>query len=80
MLRRKSPTRIVGESSTFTEDKEDGKLTLSIPVFIRSLEIAREKIKTDDELHVFVEALMDIDSAVLTMDEVDSVFEKYSSD
>lgn len=82
MLRRKKPMGIVGESSgfgVFAEDKEDGELTLSIPVFIRSLEIAREKLKSDNDLHVFVERLMDVSSGdCLTMEDVVKVFEKYN--
>jgi hypothetical protein len=61
-----------------TENKLDGAITLSIPVLIRALEISREMLKSDDDLHVFVEKLMDLDdSGTLTMDDAKKVFSQY---
>jgi hypothetical protein len=48
-----------------------------LPAFIRVLEIAREHMKTDDDLHVFVEGLMDKYREVqapLETNDVSSVF------
>ena len=61
-----------------TENKLDGAITLSIPVLIRALEISREMLKSDDDLHIFVEKLMDLDdSGTLTMNDVAKVFSQY---
>ena len=50
-------------------DKED-VITLNIPLMIRMLELAREDIKDDMELHRITERLIDIrDKGVLTMDD-----------
>lgn len=64
-----------------SEEVEDYVVAFTLPVFVRTLEIAREKIKSDDELHVFVEHLVNLQGEdVLTMDDVMDVFEKYRSD
>lgn len=88
MFRRKMPrgvrrmprVRTEAWKEDINEAKEDGSLTMNIPVFVRALEIAREKIKTDDELHVFVEKIMDIDHSPLTMDDVEEVYNQYKKD
>jgi len=50
-------------------DKED-VITLNIPLIIRMLELAREDVKDDMELHRITERLIDIrDKGVLTMDD-----------
>ena len=50
-------------------DKED-VITLNIPLMIRMLELAREDVKNDMELHRITERLIDIrDKGVLTMDD-----------
>jgi hypothetical protein len=50
-------------------DKKD-TVTLDIPLLIRALELAREDIKTDMDLHRVVERLIDIrNKGVLTMDD-----------
>jgi len=50
-------------------DKED-VITLNIPLMIRMLELAREDVKDDMELHRITERLIDIrDKGVLTMDD-----------
>jgi len=49
-------------------------VTMDIPLLIRMLELAREDIKTDAELHRVVEKLIDIrDKGTLTMDDYDFV-------
>jgi len=50
-------------------DKKD-TITLDIPLLIRVLELAREDIKTDMDLHRVVERLIDIrNKGTLTMDD-----------
>jgi len=50
-------------------DKKD-TITLNIPLMIRMLELAREDVKDDMELHRITERLIDIrDKGVLTMDD-----------
>ena len=50
-------------------DKKD-TVTFDIPLLIRALELAREDIKTDMDLHRVVERLIDIrNKGVLTMDD-----------
>ena len=50
-------------------DKKDS-ITFDIPLLIRVLELAREDVKTDMELHRVVERLINIrDKGVLTMDD-----------
>ena len=54
-------------------DKKD-TITMDIPLLIRMLELAREDIKTDAELHRVVEKLIDIrNKGTLTMDDYDFV-------
>jgi hypothetical protein len=78
MVRRRKDKIHPRSAKKLTEAADDGALTLTIPVFVRSLEIAREVIKSDDDLHVFVEKLMDLDvSGPLTMDDVYKVFSQY---
>lgn len=63
------------------EEIEDYVVAFTLPVFIRTLEIAREKLKTDDELHMFVEALVNLQGDdVLTMHDVADVLDQYSGD
>jgi hypothetical protein len=54
-------------------DKKD-TVTMDIPLLIRILELAREDVKTDAELHRVVEKLIDIrNKGTLTMDDYDFV-------
>ena len=54
-------------------DKKD-TVTLDIPLMIRVLELAREDIKSDMDLHRVVERLIDIrNKGVLTMDDYDFI-------
>ena len=54
-------------------DKKD-TITFDIPLLIRMLELAREDIKTDAQLHRIVEKLIDIrNKGTLTMDDYDFV-------
>ena len=72
-IRRRRPAK------KLAENKIDSAITLSIPVLIRALEISREMLKSDDELHIFVEKLMDLDdgSGTLTMDDAKKVISQY---
>lgn len=68
-------------SPVIREEVEDYVVAFTLPVFVRSLEIAREKIKSDDELHVFVENIVNLQGEdVLTMEDVMDVFDEYSGD
>lgn len=54
-------------------DKKD-TVTMDIPLLIRMLELAREDLKTDMDLHRVVEKLIDIrNKGILTMDDYDFV-------
>ena len=54
-------------------DKKD-TITLDIPLLIRVLELAREDIKSDMDLHRVVERLIDIrNKGVLTMHDYDFI-------
>jgi hypothetical protein len=54
-------------------DKKD-TITFDIPLLIRVLELTREEIKTDADLHRVVERLIDIrNKGVLTMDDYDRI-------
>jgi hypothetical protein len=56
-----------------TPDKKD-TVTMDIPLLIRALELARENIKTDMDLHRVVERLINIrNKGVLTMDDYDYI-------
>lgn len=48
-------------------------LTLDIPLFIRLLEVAREEIKSDEDLHKLVERVIAEGEGPLTMDNYDSI-------
>lgn len=74
----KKKPKILRRKKMYSEDKEDGHITFGIPVVIRMLEIAREALKSDDELHVFVEKIMDLKvDGPLTMKDVEKVFAQY---
>lgn len=63
------------------EEIEDYVVAFTLPVFIRTLEIAREKLKSDDELHIFVEKIVNLQGDdVLTMEDVADALDEYSSD
>jgi hypothetical protein len=54
-------------------DKKD-TVTVDIPLLIRLLELAREDIKSDMDLHRVVERLIDIrNKGILTMDDYDFI-------
>ena len=54
-------------------DKKD-TITFDIPLLIRVLELTREEIKTDADLHRVVERLIDIrNKGVLTMDDYEDI-------
>lgn len=56
--------------SFVTEADKKDTVTVDIPLLIRILELAREDIKTDMDLHRVVERLIDIrDKGVLTMND-----------
>lgn len=53
------------------ENNPKDTITMDIPLFIRMLELAREDIKSDAELHQVVENVIDLKDKVLTMDDYD---------
>jgi hypothetical protein len=54
-------------------DKQDS-VTMDIPLLIRTLELAREDVKSDAELHHVVENLLKLkNKKVLTMDDYDYI-------
>jgi hypothetical protein len=55
------------------EDKQD-TVTMDIPLLIRIMELVREDIKSDPDLHRVVERMLKLkDSGVLTMDHYDFI-------
>ena len=57
-------------------DKKDS-VTMDIPLFIRMLELAREDIKSDVELHQVVERVLSLkNTGVLTMSDYESIVGK----
>ena len=59
----------------FNEDLDDPKLCMSIPLFIRMLEYAREDAKTDMDLHVVTENAIELmeKNPVLCMDHYKTI-------
>lgn len=60
------------KASKMFENERDvkDKITMDVPLFIRMLELAREDIKSDAELHVIVDRVLDLkNQGVLTMDD-----------
>lgn len=69
---RKVPN-CVPEEVKESVDKKD-TITVDIPLMIRLLELAREDVKTDIELHQIVERLINIrNKGVLTMDDYERI-------
>lgn len=62
------------ESDDLTTDPNTGedKIEMSVPLFLRCLEWAREAKPTDVDLHKFTENALDLDS-VLDIDDYDSL-------
>lgn len=60
-------------TKTNSVDKKD-TITVDIPLMIRLLELAREDIKSDADLHKVVERLIDIrNKGTLTMDDYEGI-------
>ena len=55
-----------------TMNKKD-TITMDVPLFIRMLELAREDIKSDEQLHQVVENVLDLKDKSLTMDDYNSI-------
>jgi hypothetical protein len=53
-------------------DKKD-TVTVDIPLLIRLLELAREDIKNDMDLHKVVENMLEMKDETLTMDHYDKI-------
>lgn len=77
---RKNKHNIIGHVSGpgyHKEDKDDSMINtveLNVPLLIRLLELAREDVKSDADLHRIVEKLIDIrNKGVLTMDDYDFI-------
>lgn len=62
------------EYDDMPEEVDSDTITMDIPFLIRMFEIVREEIKSDEDLHKFVERLLAMkDRGVLTMDDYDDV-------
>lgn len=82
-FKKSRPIRIAGPdlhknlhkgTTQFEEVDKKDTITMDIPLLIRILELAREDIKSDAELHRVVEKLIDIrNKGTLTMDDYDFV-------
>ena len=82
-FKKSKPIRIAGPdmhrnvhkgTTQFEEVDKKDTVTMDIPLLIRMLEMAREDIKTDAELHKVVEKLIDIrNKGTLTMDDYEFV-------
>ena len=80
---KSKPIRIAGPdmhknvhkgTTQFEEVDKKDTVTMDIPLLIRMLELAREDIKTDADLHKVVEKLIDIrNKGILTMDDYEFV-------
>ena len=63
------------------EDTQGDTISLNVPLLIRMLETAREDIKSDVELHKFVEQVIKIsDRGVLTMEDYDDICSCWKKD
>lgn len=74
-LRHEQTTWMSSPKGTQNEsiDKKD-TVTMDIPLLIRMLELAREDVKSDAQLHKIVEKLIEIrNKGILTMDDYDFV-------
>ena len=70
---KKEVPNCVPEEVKESVDKKD-TITVDIPLMIRILELARENVKTDVELHQIVERLISIrNKGVLTMDDYERI-------
>ena len=73
-FQKSKPIRIAGPDLHREEADKKDTITMDIPLLIRMLELAREDIKTDAQLHRIVEKLIDIrNKGTLTMDDYDFV-------
>lgn len=73
-FKKSKPIRIAGPDLHREEVDEKDTVTMDIPLLIRMLELAREDIKSDAELHRVVEKLIDIrNKGTLTMDDYEFV-------
>jgi hypothetical protein len=67
---------------TASSDEKDS-VSFDIPLFIRLLEVAREELKTDAELHDLVERVISrqkVKGVALTMDDYPSLYTDSKSD
>lgn len=60
--------KLVEDCAKLFEDTGVQAISLDVPAFIRALEYAREEIKSDDDLHIFVEKLLTAQSDSGTID------------
>lgn len=73
-FQKSKPIRIAGPDLHREEADKKDTVTMDIPLLIRMLELAREDVKTDAQLHRIVEKLIEIrNKGTLTMDDYDFV-------
>ena len=53
-------------------DKKD-TITMDIPLLVRIMELSREDIKSDADLHIVVSNMLEMKSKTLTMDDYDKI-------
>ena len=62
---------------TLQQNDNPDIISCDIPFLIRILEHIRENVKSDADLHKFVEILIQNKDNVLTMNEYDTIFDQY---
>ena len=73
-FQKSKPIRIAGPDLHREEADKKDTVTMDIPLLIRVLELAREDVKSDAQLHRIVEKLIEIrNKGTLTMDDYDFV-------
>lgn len=60
------------------ENNPKDTITMDVPLFIRMLELAREDIKSDAQLHKVVERVIDLSGKEMTMDDYDYIIDEYA--
>lgn len=63
-----------------SELSHEDTLSFDVPLFIRVLEFTRETLKSDEQLHKFVERLLSMKGRVLTMDDYDDIMRGHGSE
>lgn len=74
-----NPTKLKSVTETTTDTVDH--VVLDVPLLIRLLELAREEIKTDADLHHVVTSMLQLkNQGVLTMNDYDKIVQKKKVD